>query len=148
MMLQTHHTGVHVSDLDRSIAYYTELIGLELELRREVDAEYVGRLVGHPGVRVRVAMLRVPDSEHRLELVEYRGVPSVALDPQPANPGGAHLNFLVDDVLGLHAAMIAGGHRTVSDPIQHVAGPNAGRWTVYAIDPDGVRIELLGPPGA
>ena len=64
-----HHTGITVSDLDRSVAFY-ERLGFEVAERMEEEGEEVERGVGVPGAKLRVAMLEGPNS--RLELIQYR----------------------------------------------------------------------------
>ncbi|TDB96886.1 hypothetical protein E1267_40420, partial [Nonomuraea longispora] len=70
------HFSFTVADLDRSVAFYRDLLGLTLVHRQEQDNAYTRRLVGHPDAVLRVAQLAVPGqprglSTHDLELVEY-----------------------------------------------------------------------------
>jgi adenylosuccinate lyase len=140
---QLHHTGLQVSSLERSLIYYRDLIGLELVSQRDVSEEYVGRLVGSPGVSIAVAYLRVPHQDHLIELLEYRGASGVPVDANTANPGTAHVCFEVDDLGSLYARLLAAGHTSVSEPLRPTSGPNLGRLAVYAVDPDGIRVELV-----
>jgi lactoylglutathione lyase len=142
MIRSAHHTGLQVADLDRSLAYYVDLLGFEVEQQWEVAAPYVAELVGYPNVRIRVAMLRLPGTDDRLEIVEYNDVPKRAVDTSTANPGTAHVCLLVDDVGALYERLVEGGHATVSPPIGPTEGPNVGQVMMYAIDPDGIRLEI------
>ncbi|NBF00436.1 VOC family protein, partial [Nonomuraea sp. K271] len=70
------HFSFTVADLDRSVAFYRDLLGFALVHRQEQDNAYTRRLVGHPDAVLRVAQLAVPGqprglSTHDLELVEY-----------------------------------------------------------------------------
>ena len=82
-----------------------------------------------------------------LELVEYPAGLGQPVDPATANPGTGHICFIVDDVDAIHARAVSAGYGSVNPPVT----PTAGRWiggrSVYLIDPDGVRVELvqLGP---
>ncbi|MEX0743631.1 MAG: VOC family protein, partial [Actinomycetota bacterium] len=51
------HFSFTVSDLDRSIAFYRDLVGLELVHTQEQDNTYTRRLVGFPDAVLRVAQL-------------------------------------------------------------------------------------------
>jgi catechol 2,3-dioxygenase-like lactoylglutathione lyase family enzyme len=53
------HFSFTVSDLDRSIAFYRDLLGFTLVHVQEQDNEYTRRLVGYPDARLRVAQLAV-----------------------------------------------------------------------------------------
>jgi catechol 2,3-dioxygenase-like lactoylglutathione lyase family enzyme len=131
-----HHTGITVSDLDRSVAFY-ERLGFEVAERIEEEGEEVERGVGVPGAKLRVAMLEGPNS--RLELIEYLQ-PSDGPAPHPNNGiGAAHVCLEVEDVDAAVAELREQGIQFLTEPITHEAGI---RW-VYAKDPDGITAELL-----
>src|SRR5690606_35887804 len=59
--LTANHVGIGVSDLSRSIAFYRDLLGFNVAYERgEVTAEYMPRLVGIPGARLKIAGLDIP----------------------------------------------------------------------------------------
>jgi lactoylglutathione lyase len=137
------HFGIQVADLERSVAFYSDLVGLELVARWVRDQPYIQELVGYPGVELNVAVFRLPNSSSFLEILEYRNVERRAVDPSTANPGTAHLCLYVDDLESLHERLAAGGARFVSPIKSPTAGPNTGGKVIYMIDPDGIRVELL-----
>jgi catechol 2,3-dioxygenase-like lactoylglutathione lyase family enzyme len=141
-----HHTSFTVADLDRSLAFFRDRLGLEVVFRREVHDDYFGRIVGLPGCRVRAALLRIPGSAHHVELFEYLTPRGRACTPQPCDPGSAHLSLLVDDLPAFCEGLRAEGVALVGAPVVIDAGPNAGGWGVYLRDPNGVLIELFQPP--
>lgn len=140
------HTGFQVSDMDASLAFYRDLLGLELRARDTVGAEYLGTLVGYPGVEIERAFLDIPGSAHFLELLEYRNVERRPVDPATANPGTAHICLTVSDLEDLHRRLRAAGVEFVSPPVRPTTGPNVGGAALYMLDPDGIRIELLQVP--
>jgi len=137
------HTGFQVADIDRSIAFYVGLLGMTLRVRDDISAPYLGTLVGYPGVVLRAAYVDIPGSDHWLELLEYHGVERAAVDPATANPGTAHICLTVTDLQAMYERMLAEGVRFVSPPVIPTRGMNKGRLAVYALDPDGIRVELL-----
>jgi lactoylglutathione lyase len=146
MIAGAWHTGFQVADLDRSLAFYRDLLGFEVVWTRVVTEEYIGRLVGYPGLELHQALLRVPGSEHCLELLDYRNVERFAVDTRTANPGTGHICLWVDDLATIHGALAAKGVAFVSPPVTPTVGPNVGRLVVYMIDPDGIRVELVERP--
>ena len=59
--LSANHVGLTVTDLSRSIAFYRDLLGFHVAYERgEVTAEYMPRLVGIPGARLKIAGLDIP----------------------------------------------------------------------------------------
>lgn len=142
-----HHSAFHVSDLDRSLAFYCDLLGFEVVWKRVNREEYVRRIIGYPEAELHQAMLRFPHSDHCLELMDYQGVAREAVDTSPPNPGTAHLCLLVRDLPALYRELSSKGVGSVGEPVAITSGPNEGGQAVYMIDPDGFRIELLEPAG-
>ena len=141
-----HHTGIQVTDLDTSLEFYSDLLGLELVLRWNRQAPYIEEFSGYSGVDMHGAILRLPNSDSILEILEYRNVERQAIDPATANPGTAHLAFRVDDCDSLYERLTSMGVGSVSRPVTPTIGPNKGGRTVMMLDPDGFRIELMQPP--
>jgi catechol 2,3-dioxygenase-like lactoylglutathione lyase family enzyme len=144
------HIGLQVSDVERSRAYYRDIIGLVDVERVTRDEPYLSAVTGYEGVRLEIALLVERTSGVLLELVEYPTGLGRPIDPATANPGTAHVCFIVDDVDAVYERATDAGFGTVNPPVT----PTAGRWiggrSVYLLDPDGIRVELvqLGPVDA
>jgi lactoylglutathione lyase len=141
-----HHTSFTVSDIERSLEFYSGLLGCEVLWRREIDEKYFCDIVGFPGCRVKAAHLRIPGSAHILELFEYvapRGVPA---DVRTNNPGSSHIALVVEDLVSLYNELVSKGVRFRSAPVTIDAGVNAGGRGAYLLDPDGITVELFQPP--
>jgi lactoylglutathione lyase len=138
-----HHTGIQVADLDRSVAFYRDILGFELVFQWNPQADYIRTIVGYPGADIHAAILRMPGSDYFLEILEYRNVEKTPVDTRTANPGTAHIAFFTDDCDGLYAELTAKGVESVSAPVTPTIGPNTGGRAVYMIDPDGIRVEFI-----
>jgi catechol 2,3-dioxygenase-like lactoylglutathione lyase family enzyme len=141
-----HHTSFTVADLERSLVFFRDRLGLAVVSLPEIHDDYFGRIVGLPGCRVRAALLRVPGSAHHVELFEYLTPQGQACALRPCDPGSAHLALLVDDLQALYERLSAEGAAFIGEPVEIDAGPNAGGYGVYLRDPNGVLIELFQPP--
>jgi lactoylglutathione lyase len=139
------HTGVQVSDIERSVAFY-ESLGLELGARWTNGEPYIGVEVGYPGVTLEIAVMTVPGTPVVLELLEYQGVDSAAIDPATANPGTGHFCLAVEDLEGMYAQLCEAGIEFISPPQTPTIGPNQGGRAIYLTDPDGFRVEMLQSP--
>jgi catechol 2,3-dioxygenase-like lactoylglutathione lyase family enzyme len=138
------HGGVSVSDLERSLTFYVDLLGLEVAAQRDATDQYLRDIHGLPFRQVRMAFLRVPDSDTMVELLEYQGVARHRPPYQPSDPGTGHLCFFVADVAAIHRQLTAAGYPARSrEPVEITAGPNKGARVIYTADPDGYPIELL-----
>lgn len=140
---RAHHTGFTVRSLERSIAFYRDLLGFELAFQWNPQAPYIGELVGYPAVDLHGAILRLPGTDVCLELLEYRNIPQTPVDMHNGNIGNGHIAFNVDNLLELYAELTAKGVKSVSPPVTPTIGPNKGGKAVYLIDPDGFRVELI-----
>lgn len=145
------HFSFSVADLDRSVAFYADLLGFTLVHRQEQHNAYTRRLVGYPDAHLRVAQLAVPGqprgrSSHDLELVEYVTPRGTRGDPGICNPGAAHLAVVALDARATHERLATAGVVFVSPPNAITAGVNAGGFACYFRDPDDIVLELVQPP--
>ena len=140
------HTSFTVSNLDRSLEFYVGLLGCELLWKRDITSQYFRDIVGFPDCVVRGAYLRIPGSDHRLELFEYVKPRGVAADTRTNNPGSSHLAFLVDDLPAAYDELRAKGVRFRSPPVYIDTGASQGGYALYMLDPDGITVELYHPP--
>ncbi len=121
------HTMIRVGDLDRSIAFYTDVLGMRL-LRRQ----------DYPAGKFTLAFVGYGDEAHGsvIELTYNWGVESYEL-----GNGFGHLAIEVDDVYRATEAIKQRGGTVLRE-----AGPmNAGTTIIaFVADPDGYPIELIG----
>ena len=140
---KAHHMGLTVKSLERSIAFYRDVLGFELAFQWNPQADYIRELVGYPDVDLHGAILRLPGTDVCLELLEYRNIEQIPVDMRNGNVGNGHIAFNVDDLLEFYEKLKARGVKSVSPPVTPTIGPNKGGKAVYMIDPDGFRVELI-----
>lgn len=140
---RTHHTGFTVRSLERSLAFYRDILGFELAFQWNPHAPYIGELVGYATVDLHGAILRLPGTDVCLELLEYRNIEQVPVDMGNGNVGNGHIAFNVDNLTEYWAELKARGVKSVSEPVMPTIGPNKGGKAIYLIDPDGFRVELI-----
>ena len=147
-MNRIHHTGYTVSDLDRSVAFYRDLLGCEVIAQQEKQGGYLAAIVGYPDAHVRMAHLRLPDGEHVVELFQYVAPAGGAADVEPKNVGASHLCFVTGDLQADYERLAVAGVSFVSPPVAVDTGINTGGYALYLRDPDGIVVELFQPPAA
>jgi catechol 2,3-dioxygenase-like lactoylglutathione lyase family enzyme len=149
MIVGVLHFSFTVSDLDRSVDWYTRVAGFELVHRQRQDNAYTRSLVGIPDAVLDVAQLALPGvptapSTHVLELIEYKSPPGRGPRRVPTNDvGAAHLALLVTDIHDRYERMRAAGVEFRNPPVLITEGANQGGCACYFWDPDGVTLELL-----
>jgi catechol 2,3-dioxygenase-like lactoylglutathione lyase family enzyme len=144
MLAAMHHTSLTVSDLERSVAFYTDL-GLEVLLRQTPGGTYLQKITGFPDAHIKQAHLSLPGGGHRLELFEYASPKGKPVRSRNCDPGNTHLAFVVDNLDGMYTRLKDRGVEFVSPPITVDAGANVGMKALYLRDPDGFTIELFEP---
>ncbi len=134
------HVGVGVKDLEESVRFYTEVMGMEVEYRTHNEGEKISRVVDVEDACFDVCMLIKNDL--RLELLAY-GNPDSAKQESPIKQdelGLIHLAFLVDDVDKEYERIKALGYKFNVAPL--VARENGPKIT-YFTGPDNVVIEIF-----
>jgi catechol 2,3-dioxygenase-like lactoylglutathione lyase family enzyme len=137
-----NHTSFTVSSLDRSIAFYQDVLGLELVTTIERRAPWIAVMTGLDGARLRIAALRSPGTEHVVELVEYEQPRGEQLTLPTNAVGCAHLGFVVDDIDAEYRRLRDAGVEFVSPPVRVTEPPSVGTRAAYFRDPDGIPLEL------
>jgi catechol 2,3-dioxygenase-like lactoylglutathione lyase family enzyme len=141
-----NHVGLTVTDLERSITFYTEVLGCEVVMRQEKQGGYLAAIVGYPDVDVKMAHLRLPGSEHRLELFEYRSPRTAPRDLEPRYVGNAHICFVASNLHTFYEQLVERHVDTFSGPVEVDTGANKGGVSLYLRDPDGITVEVFQPP--
>ena len=143
-----YHTGFTVSDIERSVVFYRDVLGLKLIKRQTGTAPYLATVTGFAGVRLEAAFLQPAAGGSVLELLQYVSHPASATDRATNRPGNAHLCFKIDDLRSACAELKRRGVALISEPTEVTAGAHAGGWAVYLRDPDGFTVELYQSPSA
>lgn len=139
-----------VEDLETSLAFYRDVLGLEVTVTTEFSASSAIQAMGNtPNAESRIAVLPVPGLELGIELIEYRGIERRAQHPHFVDPGAANMAFRVRDLDALFPAIerfpgvniLTAGGRPVT-----IETPNGSLHAVFLQDPDGFVLELLDSP--
>jgi catechol 2,3-dioxygenase-like lactoylglutathione lyase family enzyme len=143
-MIATNHVGFTVSSLDRSIEFYTALLGRGPHFREVFGHDWLGRIVGYPGCRIDIALFDLPGTDTVLELLQYLHPEGKRVEMETHNVGITHLCLEVEDLAAEYQRLSAiGAAFRNPGPVEIGDGSLAGSKAVYFRDPDGITIELL-----
>ena len=144
MVKSVIHAGITVSDLNVSIPFYTDLLGLKLVKLEEPRAAR-GEKLGVPGAVIQCAVFELADGSESVELIQYFKPDSPEGGGRPVNTvGNVHIAFKVDDIEGMITEMKSKGVKFMSDDYELITdGPLAGWKWIYFKDPDGTNLELI-----
>ncbi|MGQ3683911.1 MAG: VOC family protein [Candidatus Loosdrechtia sp.] len=142
------HINLVVSDLERSVRFYTELLGFKEIRRAHLEGEWIESIVGLKDIHADVVYVVTPGGEPRLELLCYKTPKGNAV---PVNSfantiGLRHIALRVKDIHATVNRLKKAGVPFISGPvpvppstITHDAGH---KILCYFHDPDGVLLEL------
>ncbi len=138
----TNHTSFTVSNLERSISFFTKFLGFRVTSHEPRDPAMIQALTGIAGADIDVAYLQMPG--HALELIEYKGPEDRGrVECRVCDVGAAHIAFDVEDVEALVTRGAQYGAKLMGEVLEITSGPNKGGRAVYMRDPDGVTMEFI-----
>jgi catechol 2,3-dioxygenase-like lactoylglutathione lyase family enzyme len=144
-IIAADHTGITVTNLERSVAFWQDVLGFELSHRAHHTGDLASEVTGVPGAEISIAVLK--GYGHKIELLEYLAPANRKnVDLRPCDVGSVHVALMVDNLDAVLSTIAASGWRAAGEPQTLNTGPNTGKRVVYVRDPDGITIELMQPP--
>jgi catechol 2,3-dioxygenase-like lactoylglutathione lyase family enzyme len=138
------HVGITVADLETAMRFFITL-GLEIEGRTFVEGEFVDTVIGIPGSRTEILMLRPPNGGTGVELSSF-----VQPSCEPGSPsamanevGLRSIAFEVNDLDAAVNQAASAGYGLVGG-----IGEYEGSWRMaYVRGPEGIIVALAQPIG-
>lgn len=134
--LSAHHVGITVSDLEKTLAFYRDALGLSVVDRFEVGGDAFADAVDVDGASARFAHLEADGI--RLELVAYDPGAPARPAPDLDEPGATHVGLAVDDLETVYEEL--------PDEVPTLSEPRtteSGTSICFLRDPEGNLVELL-----
>ena len=124
MVKKLLHTRMRVNDLERTVKFYEDALGLKVARR-------------HTSPRgAQLAFIATPNSDEEIEICQ---MPAGSSEPVKVQPDLMHLAFEVDDLNAFAAALVKKGFQLSDGPTQSGSGS-----TIAFIDaPEGYEVELI-----
>lgn len=140
------HISVTVSNLDRSLAFYRDLLGMREVERHRLEGETISRMAGKSAVVMEVVRLAAPETPGiLLDLQQYVAPPGRVSNAALGDAAHAHFCLGVPDLAAAYRDLKARGVSFVSDPVAFDLD-----WgqvhVVFMRDPDGFIVELMQVP--
>jgi catechol 2,3-dioxygenase-like lactoylglutathione lyase family enzyme len=140
MITGFNHTSFTVTDIQRTVLFWTEALGFEAASLSPRSGAWQEQVTGVPGARLMVAHLY--GHGHHMEFIQYLDGAAAAPALQPSMAGVAHVCLEVDDIDETWAALLAAGATAQGAIAEVVTGPVSGGRAGYIRDPGGIIIEL------
>jgi catechol 2,3-dioxygenase-like lactoylglutathione lyase family enzyme len=144
-VLRMTHIGICVTDLERSTAFYRDLLGFAYRSELRVQGEPTDTLLRLRSVDLQAVYLERDGT--RIELLHYVAPGAVGDGAHRAMNGRGltHLSLRVDSLKDTLEVLRAAGAHVLDETFIDI--PDFGAAAVFIADPDGTLIELVQSPG-
>ncbi len=149
MIGQIYHVGLTVSDMERSIRFYKDVLGLEYKGEIVMEGKETEVLFQRPGCKARVAYLNSSDKLQMppVELIQFTDVDSKCSSTDLFQTSISELCFYTEDADGVYEELKKKGVECLSEPQKFdFSGDGFGKSKAfYFKDPDGIILEIMQP---
>ena len=147
MLKEIEHFSFTVSDIEKALHFFRDLLGMSATPVEYVCNEGVQQIIGIPGASLRISIVRAP-AGGSIELIEYVTPKGRRIDLRTNNYGVGHVAFLVQDLKKMYETLTANGVRFISQPVWLKSNDGQADWGVcYLKGPDDITIELIESAG-
>ena len=143
-----HHVGITTADLERSLHFYRDLLGMRVLAETRLTRPEIAALLGTDVIDLRLVILDAGDGRI-LELLQYASPHGRHVDYASRDSGTGHVALEVKDLDAILAGIEAAGGSVISrHPVtaEDTEGIFAHARLIYVRDPDGMILELVQLP--
>jgi glyoxylase I family protein len=141
------HVAVTVKDMDRSLEFYCDLLGLRRDGEHDLEGETISLMAGKDTVRMKVVRLICPDTPGiHIDLQQYIEPEGKLSDSKLGDIANSHFCVEVDDIAKAYETLKSQGVEFVSPPVQFDLEHEGKIGCVFFLDPDGYVLELTEYP--
>jgi len=139
MIQGIHHTSFTVSNMEKSVAFYRDILGMKVSwdsaaAGANLKGEAADNVTNCPGSELRIVFLVTGNS--RIELVQYNPAGKQQADNNSNDTGSAHVCFKTDSIEEFYKRLLANKVRVHCRPQQLDSAK-----VMYFRDPDGIILE-------
>lgn len=142
MPIAFRHSGVVVSDLEKSLWFYRDLLGFKVTIRADESGAFIEQILGLKNLTVTTVKMTPPDGLGLLELLYFHPphtAPVAAKKSVTAN-GWTHIALTIKNLDALHGALCKAGISFISPP---ALSPSGKAKVAFCRDPEGNFLELV-----
>src|SRR5204863_6139234 len=116
-IIAADHTGITVSNLERSLAFWRDVLGFEFSHQTHQTGQLASEITGVPNAKISLAVLKAPGG-HRIELLKYDEPTDRKQhgDLRPCDVGHVHVALAVDDLNAVLNSIAAAGWAAAGNP--------------------------------
>ena len=139
MIKDVRHVGIVVSDMEKSLKFYRDLLGLKIKSLVNEEGEFLDNMLAHENVKNKVAKLVTEQGNALVELIDSSSYGNKK-DRDFFTIGASHFALTVDDLEKTYDYLVKSGVKFTAPPQQT---PDGFAKVTFCEDPDGTPIELV-----
>ena len=139
MIKDVRHVGIVVSDMDASLKFYKELLGLKIKSLVDEEGEFLDNMLAHKNVKNKVAKLFTGNGNALVELIDSKSFANKK-DQNFFTIGASHFAFTVDNLQETYEYLLKNNVKFTAPP---QLTPDGYAKVTFCEDPDGTPIELV-----
>ena len=139
-MKNIRHFGVVTNDIENSLHFYRDLLGLKIKREMLEQGDFVSAILGLKNVKVRTIKMASDNGDTLVELLEYQSHKGRKRENYEIfDLGASHVAFTVDNADEEYERLGKEGVAFISAP---QVSPDNKAKVAFCFDPNGVPIEL------
>ena len=139
--VKIRHFGIVVEDMERSLHFYRDLLGLEVFADNVETGGFIDRILGLKKIEVRTVKMGVSKDVTLVELLEFKSHNGVIpTKNQIYDIGPRHIAIEVENVDLAYNSLVKKGFNFISVP---EVSPEGKAKVAFCHDPDGMPVELV-----
>ena len=139
-MIKVRHIGITVSDLDKMLDFYRNLLGFASSKIALESGDYIDNFSNLSDVRVTTAKLSNNFGEVIVELLKYHSH-ETSIAHREINDGGiSHFAITVDNINAIYDKLVDNGIKFNCEP---QLSPDGGALVTFCRDPENNLIEVV-----
>jgi len=135
------HFGIVVSDMEKSLHFYRDVLGLQIQRDMQEQGEFIDTILGLSNVNVRTVKMASENGNTLVELLQYESHTGKRRENYEIfDLGASHVAFEVKDIDEEYKRLKEQGIAFTCEP---QISPDGKAKVTFCFDPDGVPIELV-----
>ena len=133
------HTGIIVKDMEESLYFYKDILGLKVIQDFHDDSDYINKITGITNADVHMIKMKTQDGTV-FEILSYHNYPTELIEQPIYNVGASHIALQVKDAEKAYKILKDKGVTVISEPV--LSSEKIAK-VFFCLDPNNVRVELV-----
>ena len=139
-MIEVRHIGIVVSNIENSLKFYKDLLGLKIERSMDESGKYIDNMLGYENVHVKTVKMSASSGNTLVELLEFSVPIGSTIIRNVHDIGASHAAFTVSDIDEMYLKLKQSGVKFNAPP---QLSPDGFAKVTFCFDPDKTPIELV-----